>query len=117
MNLGHGLAQIRVRVDVVMRLGSVNYKELSEHKEWHDVTYQKRLVNVCFYVEREKFYQKSEVDVFFSSQLVRTSSHCNLVDFSRKHFHCYFLPAVDVAVEVAVELFLNSTATGSRTIF
>ena len=34
-----------------------------------------------------------------------------------KYFYCRFLVVVDVAVEVAVELFLDSTATGSRTVF
>ena len=60
---------------------------------------------MCFYVEPEKFYQKSEVDVLFPSQLVKTGSHRNFVVFSRiqKHFHCHFLAAVDVAVGVAVE--------------
>ena len=96
-------------------------------KKWHDVTYQKRLVNVCFYVESEKFHQKGEVYVFFHPYLLELAHIVMLSFFSRiqKHFHCHFLAAVDmavnmavdVAVGMAVEWFFISIASGSRTIF
>ena len=77
----------------------------------------------CFYcvfhAERKKISNRLRSMCLSRPNQLKLASIIFFAFFSRipKYFYRHFLLVVDVAVEVAVEWLLNSTASGSRTLF